>query len=99
MSDISSKAASSTPNKIKYNGKELQNGEFSDGSGLKWTDYGGRMYDAQIGRWNVIDLFNEVYSSESPYQYVENNPVRFIDVEGMFRFANNDPRDQDNLVR
>jgi len=61
-----------------YNGKE----EMAD-FGLRWLDYGARMYDPVVGRWWTIDPMAEKYYSINPYCYVANNPMIYIDPTGM----------------
>lgn len=91
MSGISDKAIKNqyAENKFRGNGgDELQNKEFSDGSGLEMYDAFFRGYDPQIGRFWQIDPLADINEAWSPYSFVNDNPISFNDPLGLV-----DPKD------
>jgi RHS repeat-associated protein len=62
----------------KYNGKELDQMH-----GLNLYDYSARQMEPALGRFTTMYPMCEKYYDWSPYAYVNNNPMKYIDPTGM----------------
>jgi RHS repeat-associated protein len=67
----------------KWNGYKYSEKELQTELGLNWGDHGARMMDYTVGRWWVPDPLAEEYYSISTYVFVGNNPIRYIDPNGI----------------
>jgi len=85
MAGISDKALKTNyaENKYRFNdGTELQNKEFSDGTGLETYATDNRMYDCQLGRFWQIDPDADGTEDFSPYSFANDNPILLNDPMG-----------------
>ena len=60
--------------------KDLQTGHHLNG-----YDYGARYYDPSLARWTTPDPLLEWMFNNSPYNYVLNSPLIYIDPYGLFK--------------
>jgi RHS repeat-associated protein len=60
-----------------FNGKEKDKDIAADN-----YDFGARIYDGRIGRWLSVDPLQAKYPGLSPYNFVANSPVLYVDPDG-----------------
>ncbi|MCC6289882.1 MAG: hypothetical protein IT249_18550 [Chitinophagaceae bacterium] len=81
MYALTSRAYGKLQTNFGYQGKEMQNGEFYDGSGLEEYDFEARYYDPQLGRWHNQDPANQF---ASPYLAMANVFTTGQDPDGRY---------------
>jgi RHS repeat-associated protein len=62
-----------------FNGKENDDEISGEGNNL---DFGARIYDSRLGRWMSVDPFVSKYPSLSPFTFVANSVLIFVDLDG-----------------
>jgi RHS repeat-associated protein len=60
-----------------FNGKERL-----DALDLNWDDCQARQYNPALGKFFAMDPSAHKYSSVTPYHYVYNNPLKYVDGNG-----------------
>ena len=62
-----------------FNGKENDNEPKGIGNSL---NFGSRIYDSRLGRWLSLDPLMKKYPDLTPYNFVVNSPIRFLEIDG-----------------
>ena len=81
-----SSSSNSTVNGFLFIGKEIQT-DYD----IEWYDFGARNFDPSLGRWMNIDPLAEDMRRHSPFNYSFNNPIYFMDPDGMSPCPNGCP--------
>jgi len=67
-----------------YNGKENDNEVKGTGNSI---DYGARIYDPRVARFQSPDPLKDRLPGKSNYMYAGNNPIVYIDYQGGFELS------------
>jgi len=69
--------------KFGFNGKEKDNDTCVDGDSFPMAiGIRSRIYDSRLGRWLSLDTLAKKYPKLSPYNFKNNNPLLFVDIDG-----------------
>ena len=80
--DANGARGSDFANNYMFGAKELQD-EAVGSNRLDYYDFGARNYDPALGRWMNLDPLAEQMRRHSPYNYAFDNPIYWIDPDGM----------------
>ena len=69
---------------LNKNNFQFGSKEKIESSGLNWIDFGARIYMPDVPHFITIDPLAEISRRFSPYVYANDNPIRFIDPDGMY---------------
>ncbi len=79
-----------------FNGQHKDNEIKGVGNSL---DFGARIYDSRLGKWLSLDPLMRKYPSLSPFNFVANSPIMYLDPDGrIITFANKQSEDLFNSV-
>ncbi|WP_426063176.1 RHS repeat-associated core domain-containing protein [Flavobacterium sp. DSP2-3-1] len=78
---VPNRHGNSTAYRYGFNGMEKDDELKGEGNSY---DFGARLYDPRVGRWFKMDAEFSKLPNLSPYGYVNNNPLLFIDPDGNF---------------
>ncbi|MBK8502452.1 MAG: RHS repeat-associated core domain-containing protein [Saprospiraceae bacterium] len=87
--------ATDTLHPYLYNGKEFNHDSTDvdeDGKNelaLGWYDYGARFYDPAVARFTGVDPLAANHYAVTPFAYVLNNPLKYIDPFGLDTLPSN----------
>ena len=65
----------------RYGFNGMEKDDEVKGSGNSY-DFGARMYDSRLGRWLSLDPLVRSFEYVSPYNFVLNSPIYFVDPDG-----------------
>jgi len=65
----------------RYGFNSMEKDDEVKGSGNSY-DFGARIYDPRVGRWLAVDPLSGKYPDISPFVFVANSPMIFIDPDG-----------------
>jgi len=83
-SEMPGRSYNSGEYRFGFNGMEKDDEVKGQGNSL---DFGARIYDPRIGRWEKTDPLEVRFPSKSPYVSFNNNPLFFVDMDGREYFA------------